>query len=469
MDTAKDQWSIAAGTYSCRFTPGTAVAAQMAASRMADKLKEIGAKQLNVLPDDVELAQGKIRSRSNPDNAMPFGRVAGTSHWSPVMLPEGMQPALSETAVWTPPELEPPSSDDRINTSLTYGFVFDMCGIEIDPVTYQVRVDRYVSMHDAGKMLNPMIADGQMRGAFAQGIAAALYEEFVTNEEGAFLTGTFADYLVPTVSEIPPVEMLHQETPSPFTPLGAKGLAEGNCMSVPACIANAIADALGVKDVRLPPPAVHALMTASRTRCGSISSSPRSGEAACGMRDPTRLAGGRLPIGKHGAERAMKPRPFDYVRPETVDEAVAVLAEHGDGARVLAGGQSLMAMLNLRLVDAGVLVDIARIPELDAIRDLGDTIEVGAAVTQNKLMSWPDLAASCRCSPPRCRMSAISRPATRARCAARSRMPTRARKFRCRSRCSTARWCCARSAARACSRPPISSVTCSRPPASRTS
>lgn len=88
----------------------------------------------------------------------------------------------------------------------------------------------------------------------------------------------------------------------------------------------------------------------------------------------------------------MKPRPFDYVRPETVDEAVAVLAEHGEGARVLAGGQSLMAMLNLRLVDPGVLVDIARIAELDAIRDLGDTIEVGAAVTQNKLLDWPQLA-----------------------------------------------------------------------------
>ena len=262
MDTAKDQWSIAAGTYSCRFTPGTAVAAHIAASRLADKLKNIGAKQLNILPDDVELAHSKIRSRSNPDNAAPFGRVAGTSHWSPAMLPEGMAPALSETALWSPPELEPPSSDDRINTSLTYGFVFDMCGIEIDPLTYQVRVDRYVSMHDAGRILNPMIADGQMRGAFAQGIAAALFEEFSYNEDGAFLTGTFADYLVPTVSEIPPVEMLHQETPSPLTPLGAKGLAEGNCMSVPACIANAVADALGVKDVQVPatPRRIHALI-----------------------------------------------------------------------------------------------------------------------------------------------------------------------------------------------------------------
>ncbi len=89
----------------------------------------------------------------------------------------------------------------------------------------------------------------------------------------------------------------------------------------------------------------------------------------------------------------MKPRPFDYVRPDTVDEAVAVLAEHGDQARVLAGGQSLIAMLNLRLVDVDVLIDIARIAELDAIRDLGDTIEVGAAVTQNRLLAWPELPA----------------------------------------------------------------------------
>jgi 2-furoyl-CoA dehydrogenase FAD binding subunit len=88
----------------------------------------------------------------------------------------------------------------------------------------------------------------------------------------------------------------------------------------------------------------------------------------------------------------MKPRPFDYVRPDSADEAVAVLTEYGDEARVLAGGQSLMAMLNLRLADPSVLVDIARIPELDSIRDMGGRIEVGAAVTQNKLLAWPKLA-----------------------------------------------------------------------------
>jgi 2-furoyl-CoA dehydrogenase FAD binding subunit len=87
----------------------------------------------------------------------------------------------------------------------------------------------------------------------------------------------------------------------------------------------------------------------------------------------------------------MKPRPFDYVRPDTVDETVALLAEHGDEARILAGGQSLMAMMNLRLADPAMLIDIARMAELSHIRDLGDRIEVGAAVTQNKLLAWPDL------------------------------------------------------------------------------
>jgi 2-furoyl-CoA dehydrogenase FAD binding subunit len=88
----------------------------------------------------------------------------------------------------------------------------------------------------------------------------------------------------------------------------------------------------------------------------------------------------------------MKPRPFDYVRPDTVEEALALLAEHGDDARVLAGGQTLLAMLNLRLVDPAVLIDISRIPELDIIREHNGSIEVGAAVTQNRLLAWPELS-----------------------------------------------------------------------------
>jgi 2-furoyl-CoA dehydrogenase FAD binding subunit len=89
----------------------------------------------------------------------------------------------------------------------------------------------------------------------------------------------------------------------------------------------------------------------------------------------------------------MKPRPFDYARPDTVDEVLSLLAEHGDDARILAGGQSLMAMMNLRLADPAMLIDIARIADLSHIRDLGDRIEVGAAVTQNKLLAWPELKA----------------------------------------------------------------------------
>ena len=252
IDTQKDRWSIAAGTYSCRFSPGTAVAAHIAGKQLREKLARMAALQLNTEVEDVEFANGRIFSRANPGNGAPFERLAGTAHWSPVLMPDGDSAGLTETGIWAPPQLAPPNAHDQINTSLTYGFVFDMCGVEIDPVTMEVRVDRYVSMHDAGKLINPLLAEGQIRGAFVQGLASALYEEIVYDKTGTLQTGTFAEYLVPTACEVPPVEILHMESPSPFTPLGAKGLAEGNCMSTPVCIANAVADALSIRDVQLP-------------------------------------------------------------------------------------------------------------------------------------------------------------------------------------------------------------------------
>src|SRR5581483_6447934 len=116
--------------------------------------------------------------------------------------------------------------------------------------------------HDAGVILHPQGADGQIYGGFAQGVGAATLEEFSYGEDGSFLSGTFADYRVPTAHEVPVPIILHQVTPSPVTPLGAKGIGEGNNMSTPVCIANAIADAIGVEDVVLPatPPRVHALL-----------------------------------------------------------------------------------------------------------------------------------------------------------------------------------------------------------------
>jgi hypothetical protein len=100
--------------------------------------------------------------------------------------------------------------------------------------------------------VNPALFDGQVRGGFAMAVGAALYERLVYAEDGGFVTGSLLDYALPTASMVPELEILHQETPSPVTPLGAKGVAEGNSMSTPACIANAVADALGVAEVNLP-------------------------------------------------------------------------------------------------------------------------------------------------------------------------------------------------------------------------
>jgi 2-furoyl-CoA dehydrogenase large subunit len=251
LDTARDAWSIASGNYSSRFAAAVGGAIHLAATQMKAKLTRIAAAQLNVAVDQIVFAEGKIGDKGNPDNAVPFGRLAATSHWSPGVVPDGAQ-ALRETAFWTPPQLEAPSDDDATNSSLCHGFIFDFCGVEIDRVTGAVRIDKYVTMHDCGTVLHPGMVAGQITGGFAHALGAAVYEEFAYSSDGAFLSGTFADYLVPTTTEVPEPTILHVETPSPFTPLGTKGVGEGNCMSTPVCIANAVADALGLDRIDLP-------------------------------------------------------------------------------------------------------------------------------------------------------------------------------------------------------------------------
>jgi 2-furoyl-CoA dehydrogenase large subunit len=253
IDTQKDGWSIAAGNYSCRFAPATVSATHLAAVRLREKLARIAAPSLNVPPDRIDFADGKIFARDNPDNALRFHRVAGQAHWSPASLPDGMAPALRESVTWSAPELTPTTAGDEINTSLAYGFGFDFCGVEIDSDTGEIRIDKYVTSHDCGTILNPGLADGQIHGSFAAAIGASLYEEFAYAEDGSFLSGTFADYLVATAAEMPKLDILHTvQSPSPFTRLGAKGIAEGNQYSTPACLANAIADALGHSDITVP-------------------------------------------------------------------------------------------------------------------------------------------------------------------------------------------------------------------------
>ncbi|MDN3557368.1 xanthine dehydrogenase family protein molybdopterin-binding subunit [Halomonas maura] len=251
LDTGKDAWSIASGNYSSRFSGAVAGAVYQAALKVRERLAGIAAAQWQVDPARIHFAEGQLRVVDS-ELTMPFGRLAGATHWAPGTLPDGEPGGLRETAFWSPPQLEAPDDDDRINSSLCYGFIFDYCGVEVDRITGKVRLDRYVTLHDAGRLLNPDLVDGQVRGAFAQGLGAALMEEFAYGDDGSFQSGTFADYLVPTSVEVPEPLILHRETPSPFTPLGAKGVGEGNNMSTPVCIANAVADALGIADIELP-------------------------------------------------------------------------------------------------------------------------------------------------------------------------------------------------------------------------
>ena len=268
LDTGRDAWSIAAGNYSSRFAGATAGAAYLAATRLRDKLARIAAAQLNLRPEEVRFAGGRVFAATNPENALNFTRLAGIGHWSPGSLPDGDAAPLRETVFWSPAALQPPNEADEINSSAIYGFVFDFCGVEIDRDTGEVCVDRYVSLHDAGRILNAALFDGQVRGAFAMAIGAALYERFIYDESGSFLTGSFADYAVPTAGMVPDLVVLHRETLSPITPLGAKGVAEGNSMSTPVCIANAVADAVGVGDLELPltAPRLLRLLAASKHR-----------------------------------------------------------------------------------------------------------------------------------------------------------------------------------------------------------
>lgn len=252
IDTAKDAWSIASGNYASRFAPAVAGTARLAAQRLAAKLARIAASQLNVEASDIVFAGGNVSSKNNPENKVSFSRLAALSHWSPGSLPDDVGSAIRETVFWTPPELTAPDDNDLVNSSLCHGFIFDFCGVEIDRTTLETRIDRYVTMHDCGTILHPGMVDGQIRGGFTQALGAALYEEYAYGPDGSYLTGTFADYLLPTTAEVPAPLILHMETPSPFTPLGAKGVGEGNCMSTPVCIANAVADALGVQDLTLP-------------------------------------------------------------------------------------------------------------------------------------------------------------------------------------------------------------------------
>lgn len=251
-DTVKDSWSIGSGNYSSRFAAAVAGTAFLAASALRDRIAKIAGAHFAVSDSEIRFSKGNVEAVGDASLSLPLSRLAASAHWSPLSMPDGADIGMRETANWVLPTLSEPDEDDRINSSGAYGFIFDFCGVAIDSDTGAVEVERYVTMHDAGRLLNPKLADGQILGGFAHGLGAALMEEFRYGNDGSFLTGTLADYLIPTACEVPSIQILHDETPSPFTPLGSKGLGEGNCMSTPVCLANAVSDALSFEDVSLP-------------------------------------------------------------------------------------------------------------------------------------------------------------------------------------------------------------------------
>jgi 2-furoyl-CoA dehydrogenase large subunit len=330
FDTAKDAWSVAAGNYSSRFAGAVAGTVHLAAMRLRDKLARIAAVQFGCEVQAVVFEGGKVFDRAQPARGQAFSRLAAGPHWAPALLPPGVEPGLRETAFWTPPTLTAPDAQDRVNTSACYGFVFDICGLDVDPATGRVTVDRYITGHDAGRILHPGMADGQIRGAFAQGLGAALMEEFRYGADGGFQSGTFADYLVPTACEVPDPVIVHLQTPSPFTPLGAKGIGEGNNMSTPVCVANAFADALrplkDLADIRLP-------LTPSRVLAliGADEPPPPAALAAATAAEPAPSARGGLALQARGH--------VDIAAPP--DRVFAVLLDPAALARVIPGCHAL--------------------------------------------------------------------------------------------------------------------------------
>lgn len=255
LDTFTSPWTVASGSYSSRFAPIGSSAVYLAADKVKKKLVKIAAKLLDTSIDELVLEDGKVFNTSNSEVSISLKRLIGTTHWNPEVLPEDVEPGIHESAFFSLPAAKAPNELDMVNGSVTYGFVFDAVQVEVDINTGQVNILDYVTIHDAGKLLNPNIVKGQILGGLVHGLGAALYENLVYDKNGQLLTGSFMDYLVPTATEVPNITIKHIETPSPLTPLGAKGLGEGNTMSAPAVIANAVSDALkplGVSIEQLP-------------------------------------------------------------------------------------------------------------------------------------------------------------------------------------------------------------------------
>ena len=234
-DTATVPFGV--GTFASRsgVTAGNSIAD--ACQQVRAKLVKAAAALLEASPGDIEIEDGQAFVRGVPASAVPLARVVQAS------IPTFDRPGVAS------PDFEA-TAYHHVPT-VTFASAVHVARVEVDVGTGHVTLLRYVVAHDCGKVINPLIVEGQVHGGVAQGVGGALYEEMVYDEQGQLLTGSLMDYLVPTAMEVPPLETVHLEFPSPRNPLGMKGLGEGGAISPPAAIANAIEDALEPFGVRI--------------------------------------------------------------------------------------------------------------------------------------------------------------------------------------------------------------------------
>jgi carbon-monoxide dehydrogenase large subunit len=237
------------GTYASRSTPTAGAAAAIASRKIREKAKKIAAYLLEAREDDLEWEKGKFYVKGAPDRAKTIQEIAFAAYTN---HPLGMEAGLEAVDYYDPP-------------NLTFPFGAYICVVDIDRGTGQVKIRRFVAVDDCGTIINPMIVDGQIAGGLTMGMAPALLEEIVYDDNGVNLTGSFSDYLVPTAVETPKWEMDKTVTPSPHHPFGAKGVGESATVGAPPAIANAVVDALshlGVTNIDIPitPPKVWAIL-----------------------------------------------------------------------------------------------------------------------------------------------------------------------------------------------------------------
>jgi carbon-monoxide dehydrogenase large subunit len=258
-DTA--QGPVGSGTYASRSAVLGGGAAILAARALREKTLTIAAHLLEAAPADLEIAEGAISVKGSPGRQITLRAVARAAYAGLRRLPKGMEPGLEATRFYDP-YFGTASSATHIAV------------VAVDPDTAVVSVLRYAVVEDGGRIINPLIAEGQVTGGVAQGVGAALLEEVVYDGDGQLLTGSLMDYLVPTAMEVPSIDVLHLDRPSPSTLGGFKGIGEGGTIGAPAAVANAVADALAplgaeVAELPITPERLFRLLTAVRARGGA--------------------------------------------------------------------------------------------------------------------------------------------------------------------------------------------------------